>query len=189
MSLVNDALKRAKQGAPKSETPAVGPMRVVESGRRPVGTGVLLSMLILVILLLAGLLLWQWFHGGSAELQVRANSRSTAAIPGSLPPVSGEALVPMKPAPAPAPAPSEKTVAARPEPVATKLVAVEPAKPMPITYKLQSIVYLPGSSSAVINGKVVFVDGIVDGARVAAIGPGTATIVTPAGQTNVLAMR
>lgn len=186
MSLVNDALKRAKQAAPKNTPPAVEPMRVVETTRRPVGTGFLLLMLTVVILLLAGLLLWQWAHGNGAELQVRANSLPAAGNPVSSPPVSAESPNPARPEmTAPTPAISEKALIT----AATNAVAVEPAKPVPITYKLQSVVFLPKDPSAVINGKVVFVNGIVNDARVAAIGPGTATIVTPAGQTNVLVMR
>ena len=169
MSSVNDALRRAKQAAPKSATPTVTPIRLSETVNRSRGTGVLLAMLALVILMLAGLLLWQWSHGDDAELLVRANSRPA--------PVSKAVPVPAQPA------------ATAPEPATTNVAADEPAKPAPITYKLQSIVYLPKNPSAVINGRVVFVKDTVEGARVVAIGPNSATLVTDAGETNVLVMR
>jgi hypothetical protein len=183
MSLVNDALKRAKDTAPKGITPAVGPMRLAETVPRSRSSGFLISMLALVILLLAGLLLWQWSHGGNSELKVRANARPAVEDPAPAPQVSQNLLVTAPPPSAP------PTAAVAPEPVMTNVVAVAPPKPAPITYKLQSVVFLPKNPSAIINGREVFVNGSVDGARVVAIGPGTATIVTPAGQTNVLVMR
>jgi hypothetical protein len=66
------------------------------------------------------------------------------------------------------------------------VVAAQPPKPTPITYKLQGIFYRPGSSSAVINGKTVFPGSHVGDAVVLAIGPGLAKILTASGETNVL---
>jgi hypothetical protein len=163
MSSVNDALRRAKQAAPKNATPAVKPIQLAEKVNRSRGTGFLLGMLALVILMLAGLLLWQWSHGDDAQLLVRANSRPAAAS------VSKDAPIPAQPA-------------------TTNVVSVAPHKSADITYKLQSIIYLPKNPSAVINGKVVFVNDSVNGARVVAISSGSATVVTSDGQTNVLVM-
>ena len=163
MSSVNDALRKAKQAAPKNATPAVKPIRLAEAVNRSRGTGFLLAMLALVILMLAGLLLWQWSHGDDAQLLVRANSRPAAVS------VNKAAPVPAQPA-------------------TTNVVSVAPHKSADITYKLQSIIYLPKNPSAVINGKVVFVNDSVNGARVVAISSGSATLVTSDGQTNVLVM-
>ncbi len=191
MSLVNDALRRAKDTAPKSATPAVGPMRLAENTQHSRGSAFLMAMLILVILLLAGLLLWQWFYGSGGELKVRANVLPTVSKVVAAPTVSQELPIPAQSVPETTPVAetSDKPVAATADKaIATNLTAVEPSAPATITYKLQSVVYLPRNPSAVINGKMVFVDNSVDGARVVAIGPGTASIVTSAGQTNVLVM-
>ena len=190
MSLVNDALRRAKDTAPKSATPAVGPMRLAENTQHSSGSAFLMAMLILVILLLAGLLLWQWFHGDGGELKVRANAVPVVSKAVSSPSADPELPVTAQTVPkaTPATTTSDRAVATTDKAIATNLAAVEPSAAAPITYKLQSVVYLPGNPSAVINGKMVFVDNSVDGARVVAIGPGTATVVTSAGQTNVLVM-
>lgn len=186
MSLVNDALRRVKDTAPKSVTPAAGPMRLAENTQRSPGSAFLLAMLIVVILLLAALLLWQWFYGNGAELKVRANAVPVVSKEVSSPVVSQELPVPAQTLPE---ATADKAVAVTTDTAtATNLAAVEPAAPPTVTYKLQSIVYLPGNPSAVINGKVVFVGDRLDGAWVVSIGRGTATIVTSAGQTNVLVM-
>lgn len=191
MSLVNDALKRAKATAPKNAAPAaVGPMRAAEAGQRPKDSSFLMAMLILVILLLAGLLLWQWFRGDGGELKARANTIPGVSKAESSPAVGQALPVPVQSAPETKPTTTvpENAAAAPDKTVATNLTVVEPPKTLPITYKLQSVVYLPKNPSAVINGRVVLVDNIVDGARVVAIGPGTATIVTSTGQTKVLVM-
>jgi cytoskeletal protein RodZ len=186
MSLVNDALRRAKDTAPKSAAPAIEPMRAVETGQRRQGSDFLLAMLIVVILLLAGLLLWQWFLGSGAELKVRAKAVPAVSREVSSPVVSQE--LPVATQTVPETIPDKAAAAATDTAAATRLAVVEPPKPKPITYKLQSVVYLPGNPSAVINDKVVFVGDRMDGAWVMSIGPGTATIVTSAGQTNVLVM-
>ena len=191
MSLVNDALRRVKDTAPKSATPAAGPMRLAENTQHSSGSAFLMAMLILVILLLAGLLLWQWFHGDGGELKVRANALPVVSKAVASPSIGQELPVTVQTVPATAPVTitsDNAAVVTTDKAIATNLAAVEQSAPATITYKLQSIVYLPGNPSAVINGKSVFLDNSVDGARVVAIGPGTATIVTATGQTNVLVM-
>jgi hypothetical protein len=66
------------------------------------------------------------------------------------------------------------------------LAALEPAKPQPITYRLQSIFYRPNNPSAVINGKTLYLGSKVGEAHVLAIGKESATIVTASGQTILL---
>ncbi len=180
MSLINDALKRARETQPKGFAPSASPaFRPVEGARRSAGgNDVLLPALIVVILLLGGLLLWVWFRGDGGELKVRARTSSVSAEAVSIP-----AVVP------PAPVPTQPVVTAiekMPEPITNAAVAVEPPKPAPIVYKLQSIFYRPKSPSAVINGKMVFVGSSVAEARVVAIGKDSATLVTAAGQTKLL---
>jgi hypothetical protein len=198
MSLINDALKQAKATQPALTSVASGPaLRPVEPARRSRGTGFLLPAVILVVLVLALILLWQWFHGG-ADLQVRAktipSAELVAATPTPAPVAAVPAIVPTTPAPAistPAPVPaSAETVkvadASATVPAVTPAVAVEPAKPQPPTYKVQSIFYSPKKPSAVINGKLVYLGQRVSGASVVEITADSVTLVTSGGQTNVL---
>ena len=180
MSLINDALKRARETQPKGFAPSASPaLRPVEAADRSVsGNDVLLPALIVVILLLGCLLLWVWFRGDGGELKVRARTS----------PISGE-IVPTPAVIQPAPVTAQPVVAAidkLPEPITNAAIAVEPPKPAPLVYKLQSIFYRPKSPSAVINGKPVFIGSLVANARVVAIGKDSATIVTAAGQTKLL---
>ncbi|MDB6124554.1 MAG: hypothetical protein JWQ71_3547 [Pedosphaera sp.] len=196
MSLINDALKQAK-ATQLATTPVVGEhaLRPVEPARRSSGPGFLLPVIILVVLVVASVLLWQWFHG-SGELKVRANTvaPTSATTPASLvatpmPVVATAPATPVSTAPVQSPAAPEPVQAvATPmsEPTVTNVVAVEPAKPQTPTYKLQSIFYRPKNPSAVINGKLAYVGQRVSDARVIAITAESATIVTSAGQTNVL---
>lgn len=197
MSLINEALKRAKRTQPAASS-AEGPaLRPAESPRQAdERQGLLLPILIGAVLALACFLLWQWFHTGAAA-QVRA--RSHAVVEDSAP------VIPSAPAPVAAlpKAPVVTTV-----PVAdqqrwenisstnagavsgelgdTNGVAVPEAKPLPPTYKLQSIFYRAKSPSVVINGKTLFVGDRVGSARVVLIERDAATLVTSTGQTNLL---
>ncbi len=62
MSLINDALKRAKETQPQSVAAAGPSLQPVLTAQRA-RPDFLLPMLALVILLLAGLLFWAWSHG------------------------------------------------------------------------------------------------------------------------------
>jgi hypothetical protein len=201
MSLINEALKRAKRtqpAAPSAEGPVLRPADPVRHADE--GPGLLLPLLIGVVLVLACILLWQWFHAG-ATAQVRARSISTEANPAPVAamtvssPVSVQPKAPVTPT-IPVPAANaqasggntstDRDVGASIEPDATNVVAVPESKPQPPTYKLQSIFYRPKSPSAVINGKTLFIGDRVGAAQVVAIERDAATLVTSAGQTNVL---
>ncbi len=192
MSLINDALKRAKEAQPKGLAPAAGPSLHPVAAERRSGPDILLVMLAVVIFLLAGLLLWEWFFGAGSELKVRANTFPAAAVK----PAAEVEVSPPMPAPAQpvatAPeskddvtnAPSNPTVVE--SPTNTPVVAAEPPKPEPIKYKLQGIFYYAKNPSAVINGKTVFVRSLVGDVQVVAIGRDSATIMMANGQTKVL---
>ncbi len=188
MSLVNDALKRAKLSQPKNPTPAIGPaFRLAETTPASRSQDILFSTLVVVILLLGGVLLRQWSNAGGGELKVRARTFPNAYAAN---PASQQSLIPVQlPVPPVMIAPENTAVAS--EPAVTDgtvpAVAAEPLQ-QPNTFKLQSVLYLSGNPSAVINGKVVHVHSSVNDARVVAIAPGTVTLVTAEGHTNVLAM-
>lgn len=192
MSLINDALKQAKAAQPVKAAPA---LKAVEREQRSRGPGLLLPALIVVILLMAALLLWQWFSkSGSAELTVRARTAPEVSSVPKPEPVHQVIASPVQ-APAMASVPVSNTaVAATPKadvavsaPDVTNTVATaEPAKPEPPAYKLQSIFFSPKNPSAVISGKMVSVGEKVKGAQVISIKKESVTIVTPTGETKVM---
>lgn len=180
MSSVNDALKRGAKSEPKIPHPAIHPpLRNPHRTPHARNQDIMFSILVVLILCIGGIFLWQWSHGGN-ELIVRARTyprasgiTATSQIPDTA--TSAVAEVPIKMIPV--------------GPQATSSVAqqVVPDSSAP-AYKLQSILYVPGNPSAIINGKTVHINGSVNDARVTAIGPGTATIITPQGEKMVLAI-
>jgi hypothetical protein len=199
MSLINDALKQARQAQAGSAVPAEGPtLRPVESPHEAAGHGLLLPAIIVCVLLLGVVLIWGWFRGGNGELKARANARQAIAA-GSLPMRAAAAEPASTPeaasAPAPAPLvppatanvnPTNTSTATATNSVTNETVLVEAAKPLPAVYKLQSLFYRAKNPSAVINNKTIFLGSRVGEARVAAIDKESVTIVTSAGQTNIL---
>jgi CBS domain-containing protein len=185
MSLINDALKRAKETQPQdvaADGPALQPVMRARSAR----PDFLLPMLAVVILLLAGLLIWAWSQSGGA-MKVRANSfpaeQAQAPVVEPAKPVQ---VAMTAPAPAPAIAAPEKPAAMVME--LTNVVAAAPVvapKPEPPLYKLQGIFYSK-HPSAVINGKPVFPGSRVGEAHVVSISIDSATIVLPTGERRVL---
>lgn len=204
MSLINDALKRAKATQPKSPSadgpalmrPDFAPMPRRQTG----GNDLVLPALIVVILLLAALLIWQWMRGDAGEIKVRARTVATFDNVQPAPPENAPAANPQsQPVPAPQvaipptislPVDTNKpgTNAVVPETlIPTNQLPVTNAPPPAPTYKLQSIFYRAKSPSAVINGKTLFVgDRVGHTARVTAIGQESVTILTVSGETNVL---
>ncbi|MDB6109545.1 MAG: hypothetical protein JWR69_1295 [Pedosphaera sp.] len=195
MSLINEALKKAKRTQPAASS-AEGPaLRPAETTRHAdEGPGLFLPILIGAVLVLACFLLWQWFHAGAAA-QVRARSRTVAenpapvVIPSAPSPVTAPPTVPVTTV---TPQKSENHVstnevaAGSDEPAVTNAVAAPEPKPQAPTYKLQSIFYRPKSPSAVINGKTLFIGDRVGSARLVSIERDSAALVTSTGQTNLL---
>jgi hypothetical protein len=186
MSLINDALKRAKQAQKENPppTPALQ-FRPVEPGQeaRPRSpmliVGVILGLIVMVGL--GGLLLWAVAQNRDAGLQAEARTltEGESAKPGALmdPP---PAPLRVEPTPAPVTTPEEAMTN-------TQLaVAVVEAPKVP-ELKLQGIFFNPRSPSAVVNGKTVYVGDKVSGFRVLAITP-EAVKLANATATNVLSL-
>jgi hypothetical protein len=175
MSLINDALKRAKQA--QKENPPPTPelqFRPVEPGqehpRSPlVAVGAVLGLI--AIISLGGLLLWVVAQQQEAGLQVEAKA---AAVPAD---------------PPPAPLPVEPAIASgnSPEEAMTNTLPAVVEVPKAPELKLQGIFFNPRSPSAVVNGKTVYVGDKVSGFRVFAITP-TAVSLAHATATNVLSL-
>jgi len=177
MSLVNDALKRAKQ-AQQENPPATPPLelRPVEPAQegRP-GSPLLIVGGVLgltVAVLLGGLLVWVIANSQAARLQAEAKTVA-ATVPTDAPPAdlatNGQA-----------------GLGDSPEEAMTNTQPVVVTPPMP-EFKLQGIFYNPRSPSAVVNGKTVYVGDRVTGFRVFTITPDAVTL-TSGTQTNVLSL-
>lgn len=199
MSLINDALKQARCAQPGASATADGPiLRPDFSQRRsPVGTSLLLAGLIVVSLLLAALLLLQWFRSGS-EITVSARTTAdsqtvqTAPAPQSTAPAAAAQpfaqIAPEKTATDNLPVASTTPASASQPTPATNASAIvaAPAPPPPLTYKLQSLFYRAKDPSAVINGKTLFIGDRVGEAHVVAIDKDSVTIKTRQGETKIL---
>jgi hypothetical protein len=195
MSLINDALRQARQAQPANPAPANGPpLTPVEPVHRPGGSTLALPMIIAVVLAVAVALLWIYFRTGSDVLMVRASShpQTSVEVARPQPPAPSLAAIPATtPAATPTPVPPVNAVATNTnapanEPAANVPAVAEPPKALPPVYRLQSIFFRAKNPSAVINGKTLFLGSRVGDARIVAIDQESATIVTSAGQTNVL---
>lgn len=197
MSLINDALKRAKQNQ-DANPPATPPLefRPVEAaqgeGRR---TSLLLVGLSLVLVAIVGMcasLVWYVSQKNGPALLVEASANPRPVAPRtnapaqparkSKPPVT--VVAPVNTAPAVTETVEAATVAN--EPVVAAVVAVlEALKPAPL--KLQGIFFNPKNPSAVVNGKTVYLGERVAGFFVLAMSPTSVTFANST-TTNVLSL-
>lgn len=196
MSLINDALRRARQthptGGSRAATPPLNP---VETAPRPAhGSLFTLPFIGAVVLLLAGITLWGWSQAGkTVDIKVRANSRApggdTVSVPEPIvtpplpPPVT---VVATAPAPATGILSTNAMTASAAETGANATNLADAPRPEPPGYKLQGIFYKRNNPSAAINGRTVFVGSKVGDVRVTAITLESVTIVTGAGETKEL---
>jgi type IV secretory pathway VirB10-like protein len=171
MSLINDALKRAKQaqqqGSP--ETPKVQ-FRPVEAAQQPVKKNH--TAIWIAVVIMAGLIIGFVFrqltrenkNSNPKEVKAREIDPATSIAKETAPVAPGPA-VPDGSASAHADTPSEAKPAA----------------------KLQAIVFDPRRPSAIISGKSVFVGDKIGDLRVVAITQESVTLVG-GGQTNLLVL-
>lgn len=175
MSLINDALKRAKekqdQQPPLSERSA----RPMELARHPTGPGLALPLILSLVLALAVIFLWRWFEKRPQPLEEKSPSTSAIQQPG--PPPVAVSTAPVAPPP---------VVTSNAPNTTTNAAELPATKPPPPAFKLQSIFYTAKNPSVVINGKSLFVGDRVGEARVISIRQDSATIVTSTGKTNLL---
>jgi hypothetical protein len=207
MSLINDALKRAKQA--QQQNPFQGslgvPLQPVDYARRPnYFVRSVVALLAVVTLACSGWFFWKWWHSPgdhrtvppASEARVRPAAQSNAPTQ-SLPrkaaiQVSTNIVVRTNVALAPAPeVQSAQTTNALVSTPPSNAVVVAPA-PEPSTpaspfadLKLRSIIYREGKPAAVINGDMLFVGDEIRGARVIRI-ERHFVIVERKGETNEL---
>jgi len=176
MSLINDALKRAKKAQQENPPPTpplqFRPVEPAQEGhpRSPlIIIGAVLGLTVVVAL--GGLLVWVAAQQRDAGLQVEAKT----------------VTAPEDPLPAPLRVDSAPTLANSPEEDMTNALpsVVEPAQPP--EPKLQGIFFNPRNPSAVVNGKTVYVGDKVNGLRVFVITPQAVTLGNDT-TTNVLSL-
>ncbi len=190
MSLINDALKRAKD-AQQENPPATPPLqfRPVEPGQQsnPRQPWLLfgLALVAIAILGLSALLVRFLAHSDSHDLQVAARAVAVPVVinpPVEAPPanVSSEAVVSTTP-----PARSEPAAESNTNDVTVVAASAEAIKPAPL--KLQGIFFNPQNPSAVVSGRSVYLGDRVGGFRVMGISPVAVTLVNTTA-TNVLSL-
>lgn len=187
MSLINDALKRAKESQPAT-TPAPEPeqpMKPVEPATAPpTSRGMPPYFLPAVLIVLSGAC-WFLIKGWETKRQagvypapVEVKAREIAPAPGTEAANASRQFALTESSQA---ATSSVAATVAPEP------APEPPRPQTV-FRLQGIFYRPSSPSAVINTKTVFIGDIVDEAKVKSIDRQSVTLVHD-GQTKVLTLR
>ena len=217
MSLINDALKRAKQAQaknpppPPATAPEGAPMRPVETKPRrgPAAPSSPLPLIIAAIFILIGVVVFLFafkrqFPSDSGKPTIAQTpvpgSPQTVPTANSAPPASA----PERPANATTPAAtipsavstiatSTPAVAVVPTVVTQTVVVVEKSAPVtnavpPVLPKLQGILFNPARPTAFLNGKSYLIGGRVGEFTVVGITKEAVT-VERAGQTNVLTMQ
>jgi MSHA biogenesis protein MshK len=172
MSLINDALKRAKDAQQKSAPVAPSPQFRPAEPAPSRGMGMTVPVIIAVVAITALLFVWKSKNKTAEAAAPDKPAAPVNTIAETKTPVA--AVTAANPAPvAPTPAPA---------------VAVAPVTSAPAPeLKLQAIFFAPGRSSAIISGKTVRVGNIFKGFRVAAITEVSATLVSST-QTNVMTL-
>ena len=178
MSLINDALKRAKQAHTENPTPTPDlPFRAAEpSQNRNSGFPLLpVAGLVIALALGGGLILLamqkrdagpQVVHATQADATSASTLSPVATVPTTTPATAATTPVAQSAAP--------KSAAQQTEPLAgsassstvdAPVAAVTPEPPKPVVPKLQGIFYHPNRPSAVVSGKTVYVGSRAGEAR------------------------
>jgi hypothetical protein len=196
MSLINDALKRARENQQSTRPPAT-PMPPLEPVATPPATGgggAKFTLYLLIFCVVVGnLLLFVYASrrqaARSADLEAAARTVDPSPVtPVAVePPASASSVVESTPAPA-APVdemPVVPAVPSQPANAEPAPPAAAPAPPAPL--RLQSVILAGQRSSAMISGKVLFLGERIQGWQVTRIDSETVTLVRN-GETNVLAL-
>jgi len=208
MSLINEALKRAKQ-AQQEAAPPPAPnlqLRPIEPTQYPRHSfGLVMPASIAVVALLLLFFVWQRAQpkGLTAPMEIQARAAMPAPpvaapepAPAAVAPIpTAEAVPDAQPAPSAAPeaSPAVTPPADPPSAVPQDTVVANPAAvteappPKPALPKLQGIVFSPTRPSVMIGGKTLFIGDKLNGLRVTAVSQESVTLVG-AGQTNVLTL-
>jgi MSHA biogenesis protein MshK len=190
MSLINDALKRAKQ-AQQHAQPSPPPelqFRPVESSQQPKRRlDWVVPTVVAMLGVIAFIFMWPWAQKNASNSASPQKPQTIVAAKEASPTTTASVAGPQTaPDSSKAAAPAQTPVVAIPD--TNKIViASEPPAPKPPPLKLQAIVYSPTRPSAIINGRSLFIGEKVGDLRVTAISQESATL-TGSGQTNVLTL-
>ena len=227
MSLINDALKRAKEVQEQVPPPATAGPQFRPAEPEPYarhGIGLMVPVAFALVALLTLLLVWGIHRSMStgtqelavAELQAKAPPVSaapdrsaplappTSAVPAVEPApravaqpagVTGPATAPVQAGSPPASQVTTTVVAksqaaagvAAPQPPTATVAPDPPAVPKAPPPRLQGIIFNSRNSSALINGKTLFIGEYLGDLRLIAIGKNTATLAG-GGQSHVLTL-
>lgn len=206
MSLVNEALKRAKAAQKSAEPPSVTGPALRPADPHPgtrLGIGIMVPAIFALLALIG--LFWIWRNAQTAiptaasartpeptsalapthpvadpssDKIARASVKSdTATVPGGAEVLSGTTLK----------EPASGGIGSQAETSSANVATVPPARPTPPPLKLQAIFYEPSQPSAMIRGKTVMVGDTVEKMRVAAITDTSVTLIGE-GRTNILTL-
>ncbi len=177
MSLINDALKRAREAQRKDAPPEVSPLRPVETHQKERDLSRVLPVVIVFLIVTACVLIGlalarHGANGTTPKMAVAPAIVFTQKVVTVAAPVSNP----------PAPALPVSVSATSAPPVASPAVTNTPvSKPL----RIQGIAYDAAHPSAIIGGKAVYVGDLVDGMRVTAITSNSVTLAGN-GQTKTL---
>jgi hypothetical protein len=177
MSLINDALKRAKKTQKENPTPTpplqFRPVEPAQEGRPRAPLLIITAALAaLALVAMGGLLIWVFAQQREANLQAQARTVEEAA--------------PVAPLNKPTTTTNLASIPST-EGQTNGLPAGETVEPPKPELKLQGIFFNPKNPSAVVNGRTVYVGDRVSGFGVLAVTPHSVTLGN-ATQTNVLSL-
>jgi hypothetical protein len=188
MSLINDALKRAKQAQQDSPDAPQNKVqfRPVEPSRQPVkknNTAIWIAIVIIAGLII-GFVFRQLTRGNNTTTPKEVKAREI--VPANPVPQDTSPRAPVNPAAATASTPKSVTQGPSAQQPAAAVPIYNTQEPMPAP-KLQAVVFDPKRPSAIISGKSVFVGDKYGDLRIVAITQESVKLVG-GGQTNVLVL-
>ncbi len=168
MSLINDALKRARQAEPGATSQPLPPLQPVAQPATPVAGRMIPAVVIVLIVAAVFFIGWAMAH------------RSMTQVASVSPPVVAVT------APVPTPSPGLQAAVSAVA-VSPPVPAAPPVKALPLP-KLQGIFYSPTAPAAIVDGRTVRLGDQLNQYRVKAITKTAVTLVDAGGKTASLTM-
>lgn len=200
MSLINDALKRAREAQQHAPPPTAGEPQLRPAEPEPharQNLGLLVPVTFALVALGGLVMIWALHHKPVEPPQVAARSQASAPSETTVPKpadpavngadANSHAAVP--------PSATTQQSAPRAPAVAVASPSLSPTNPVPVPQapakppppRLQGIVFNPRRPCAMIDGKTLFIGDRLGAFKVVAITPETVTL-SDAGITNVLSL-
>ena len=165
MSLINDALKRAKNSQQPEPPSGAPPLPPIEPEKPRNASGGLFIVIIVLLIAAACFLIGRAFTKQKPASEVVATAPVTQITQ----------TVAVVSTPVPPPVPQTNAV-------------VTPKPPEPPTLKLQGIFYNGPQPQAIVNGTTVYVGDLVNGFRVKLIAQNYVSFITPDGSEKTLTL-